>query len=201
MRTAKAATRAPERTSQRRRSAARPGRGPKLALTVQYATRARSVPTAAELRRWIRAALAGDADITVRLTGIREARALNRTYRNRDYATNVLTFVLNDAPPYAGDLVLCAPVVAREARAQGKRLRAHYAHLTVHGVLHLQGYAHERTRDAVQMEALEKRILERLGHPDPYATGKERPQRVRRDAAPAASVARRASHPHGRHPQ
>ena len=110
-----------------------------------------------------------DAEITVRLVGTREARELNRTYRGKDYATNVLTFVLRGSPPYEGDLALCAPVVAREARAQGKALAAHYAHLTVHGVLHLQGYEHENEPDAHAMEALEKRILKRLGYPDPYS--------------------------------
>lgn len=109
-----------------------------------------------------------DARITLRIVGEREARALNRDYRGKDYATNVLTFVLDDGPPRAGDLALCAPIVSREARSQGKDVTAHYAHLTVHGVLHLQGYEHERTADAVAMEKLETRILRRLGFPDPY---------------------------------
>ena len=109
-----------------------------------------------------------DAEITVRVVGEREGRALNRTYRGKDYATNVLTFVLRDRVPYEGDVALCAPVVAREARAQGKPLTAHYAHLTIHGVLHLQGYEHDDDRDAAAMERLEKRILKRLGYPDPY---------------------------------
>jgi probable rRNA maturation factor len=142
-------------------------------VSVQYATRARNVPSERSFGRWVRAALDADARVTVRVVGMREGRELNRAYRERDYATNVLTFVLEDGPPYDGDLVLCAPVVAREARDQGKALRAHYAHLTVHGVLHLEGYDHERDADAAAMEKLEKRILRRLGYPDPYATPPE----------------------------
>ena len=137
-------------------------------LTVQYGTRARSVPSEKYFDRWVRAALSKDARITVRLVGLAEGRSLNRIYRGRDYATNVLTFVLDDMPPYDGDLALCAPVVAREARAQGKDLMAHYAHLTVHAVLHLQGHEHEREAEAVEMEKLETRILRQLGYPDPH---------------------------------
>jgi probable rRNA maturation factor len=150
----------------------RPGKGrrrAKLTLTVQYATRARGLPSERQFGRWIRAALAGDARITVRLIGVQEGRALNLAYRRRDYATNVLTFVLDDGPPYDGDLALCAPLISREARAQGKDVMAHYAHLAVHGALHLQGYDHERKADAARMEMLETRILSRLGYPDPYA--------------------------------
>ena len=156
--------------------------GASLALTVQYATRSRVVPSARHFRKWVLAAMRGGACITVRLVGLDEGRALNRDYRGKDYATNVLTFVLDDGPPgkrcgartarphRAGDLALCAPVVAREAREQKKDLMAHYAHLTVHGVLHLQGYEHERGREAVEMEKLETTILKRLGFPDPYVT-------------------------------
>ena len=140
-----------------------------LRLTVQYATRARALPDEAQFGEWVHAALRSDAEITVRLVGEKEARELNRTYRGRDYATNVLTFVLRESVPYEGDLALCAPVVAREAREQGKALTAHYAHLTVHGVLHLQGYRHENEAEANAMEALETRILKRLGYPDPYS--------------------------------
>ena len=104
----------------------------------------------------------------MRIAGRAEARSLNRNYRGRDYATNVLTFVMRDAPPYAGDLVLCAPVVQREAREQGKGLAAHYAHLIVHGVLHLQGYDHVGDAEARIMEPLESRIVAKLGYPDPY---------------------------------
>ena len=143
-------------------------RDPLLDLTVQYAIAARGAPSEEDFCEWAGSALAHDARITVRLIGLAEGRTLNRTWRGKDYATNVLTFVLNDSPPYAGDLALCAPVVAREAREQGKNLAAHYAHLTVHGVLHLQGYDHQNTRTAKTMEALESRILKRLGYPDPY---------------------------------
>ena len=99
-----------------------------------------------------------------------EGRRLNREYRGRDRATNVLTFAYGNARDgaLAGDIVLCAPVIAREARAQGKPVRAHYAHLTVHGLLHLRGYDHERLRPAARMEAAERRILASLGFPDPY---------------------------------
>ena len=167
MRTAKSAprARANPRTRNRARSGARA-----LRLTVQYATRLKAVPSEARFRRWVRAALRSDAEITVRLVGLKEGRELNRTYRGRDYATNVLTFVMRDHAPYEGDLALCAPVVVREAREQGKDLAAHYAHLTVHGVLHLQGYEHERDADAQRMEKLETRIMKRLGYSDPYDT-------------------------------
>ena len=126
------------------------------------------MPARAQVRRWAHAALAHHAQITVRIAGRAEARALNRDYRGRNYATNVLTFVMRDTPPYAGDLVLCAPVVAREAREQGKGLAAHYAHLVVHGVLHVQGYDHVSDADAQVMEPLESEIVMKLGYPDPY---------------------------------
>jgi probable rRNA maturation factor len=167
MKRAKAATRATPRKSSGRRRAGN------VRLTVQYATRARPVPSERSIRRWVREALRTDARLTVRLVGLPEARALNRDYRGRDYATNVLTFVHTARPPYDGDLALCAPVVSREAREQRKDVMAHYAHLTVHGVLHLQGYEHEREPDAAAMEKLETRILKRLGYPDPYATQSE----------------------------
>ena len=137
-------------------------------VTVQYASRARHLPTEAQFRRWVRAACKQRATLTVRIVGEREGRALNRDYRGRYYATNVLTFVLNDGVPYEGDVALCAPVVRREARAQAKNVTAHYAHLTVHGVLHLQGYEHENDGDARRMERLEARILKRLGYGNPY---------------------------------
>ena len=142
---------------------------PRLELAVQYASSMRNMPTRAQLRRWVRAALEHDARITIRLVGQAEGRALNRAYRGRDYATNVLTFVFRERPPYEGDLAICAPVVAREARAQGKSVAAHYAHLAVHGVLHLQGYDHESDADAAVMENRETAILARLGQRDPYA--------------------------------
>ena len=146
----------------------KPGRTPELALTVQYGTRCAQLPPAAKLARWVRAALRKHARITLRLIGEREARGLNLNYRGRDYATNVLTFIYSKMSPLEGDIAICAPVVAREALGRGMRREAHYAHLTVHGVLHLQGYDHARAPAARRMENLETRILARLGYADPY---------------------------------
>ncbi len=123
-----------------------------------------------KVARWIRHALAADAEITVRIVGLEEGRALNRDYRQKDYATNVLTFDYTREPLVAADLVLCAPVVEQEAREQGKTLQAHYAHLLVHGTLHAQGWDHETSRaDAEEMEAYEIQILARLNLPNPYS--------------------------------
>jgi probable rRNA maturation factor len=130
--------------------------------------RGRGVPKRAQLKRWARAALERDAHVTVRIVGDAEARSLNRAFRGRDRPTNVLTFVMSGEPRLAGDLALCAPLIAREARAQKKSAAAHYAHLVVHGILHLQGYDHGNQRDARVMERLETRIVTRLGYPDPY---------------------------------
>jgi probable rRNA maturation factor len=143
---------------------------PRLDLTVQYAAPRAGLPARPSLASWLRAALARAARVTVRFVGAAEARRLNRQYRRRDYATNVLTFRYEAAHAGAleGDIVLCAPVVAREARDQAKPLRAHYAHLTVHGALHLQGYDHTDRREAERMEARERRILAQLGFADPY---------------------------------
>ena len=146
------------------------GRRPALALEVQLATRSRRAPAGAQLRRWARATLGRPAEVTLRIVGEREGRALNREFRGRRHATNVLTFCYRETGRLAGDIVLCAPVIAREARAQGKALEAHYAHLTVHGLLHLQGYDHDNSRKARIMEAKEVAILHRLGFPDPYLT-------------------------------
>jgi probable rRNA maturation factor len=152
-------------------------RGPvQLDVGVSYAIPRAGLPAAVSFRRWVAAALKGRimrADLAVRLVGEREGRALNRHYRGQDHATNVLSFPA-DLPhgvtlPLLGDIVLCAPVVAREARTQGKELNAHYAHLTVHGVLHLLGFDHGKRRDAEAMELLEREILTTLGLPDPYA--------------------------------
>jgi probable rRNA maturation factor len=141
---------------------------PALALTLQLGSRSRRLPTAAKLRRWTRAALARPAQVTLRIVGEREGESLNRRFRHQRHATNVLTFGYDENDGLAGDIVLCAPVIAREARAQQKTLEAHYAHLTVHGLLHLQGYDHEHPRAARIMEAREVAILRRLGFSNPY---------------------------------
>ena len=144
----------------------------KLKLTVQKAVNSPGLPGNTALRRWLWTALEQSAAITVRFVGAAEGRRLNRTYRDRDYATNVLSFgygCSERGQTLAGDIVLCAPVLRREARAQGKTLTAHVAHLAVHGALHLQGHDHGKPRAAARMEALEKRILAKLGFPDPYA--------------------------------
>jgi probable rRNA maturation factor len=145
-------------------------RRPHLELALQYAAPRAGLPARASVAAWLRAALARAARITVRFVGAAEGRRLNRDFRRRDYATNVLTFAYGAARGSAleGDIVLCAPVVAREARAQGKALRAHYAHLAVHGALHLQGHDHEGPRAAASMEARERRIMRQLGFGDPY---------------------------------
>ena len=122
-----------------------------------------------QVARWIRHALALDAEITVRIVGTEEGQQLNRDYRHKDYATNVLTFDYQQEPTVAADLVLCAPVVEREAREQNKTLEEHYAHLLVHGTLHAQGWDHETSdEDAREMEAYETAIMEELGFADPY---------------------------------
>lgn len=143
----------------------------RLRLSYQRACSDEVAPRAAVLR-WARAALqGGEAQVTVRFVDTEEGRELNQRFRGKDYPTNVLSFVY-DVPEEAGlvgDLVLCAPVVAREAAEQGKPLAAHYAHLIVHGMLHLQGYDHEDEAQAAEMEALERDVLGRLGFPDPYA--------------------------------
>ena len=144
-------------------------------VNVQFAINAETLPAAASFRRWARAALKRNAHITLRVVGAREARALNKRYRRRDYATNVLTFVYAGERPLAGDIAICAPVVRREARAQRISAAAHYAHLTVHGVLHLQGYDHLRARDAERMERVEARILKKLGYRDPYRVAEGAP--------------------------
>jgi probable rRNA maturation factor len=155
---------------------------------VQYAHTPKQIPSRAQFRRWVSAALSplaplagrgvggegGKAAVTLRLVDSEEGRALNRDYRGKDYATNVLTFAYGETefdPEFSmsGDIVLCTPVVETEAQQQGKDLLAHYAHLTVHGMLHLQGYDHESDKEAVTMEAREAAILAKLGFSDPYA--------------------------------
>jgi probable rRNA maturation factor len=148
---------------------------PQLGLSLQFALDAdaathRAALPRGKVARWIRHALEREAQITVRIVGEAEGRALNRDYRRKDYATNVLTFEYGETTPLIADLVLCAPVVAREAREQGRTLQAHYAHLIVHGSLHAQGWDHETgAADAQAMEARETQILAGLGFDDPYA--------------------------------
>ncbi len=144
-------------------------KAPTLSLSVQYASNDVDLPVRPRIRRWVRAALLRDATVTVRFIDAIEGRALNAEFRGKDYATNVLTFVYDDEHPRAGDIVLCAPVVRREAAAQGKPLADHHAHLVIHGMLHLQGFDHERHADAAVMEARETAILATFGLPDPYA--------------------------------
>ncbi|HEX9449998.1 MAG TPA: rRNA maturation RNase YbeY [Burkholderiales bacterium] len=139
-----------------------------LALSVQYGVAGDSLPSRQRMKSWARAALLTDAQVTLRLVGGREGRKLNREFRGKDFATNVLTFAYPDIEPLSGDIVLCAPVIAKEARRRRKPVEAHYAHLVVHGMLHLQGFDHENDDDARAMETLEAEIVMKLGYADPY---------------------------------
>ena len=159
-------------------SATLAGTSPAPQLSVSYAVPRAGVPSPASFRQWVAAALRGakrrkPAEVAIRIVGAEEGQALNRDYRGKDYATNVLSFPAELPPgvdlPLIGDLAICAPVVAREAAEQGKKPRDHWAHLTVHGTLHLLGYDHIEDAQAVTMEALETRILAGLGIADPYA--------------------------------
>ena len=141
----------------------------RLDLSVQYACNREGLPLRADFVRWARAALVGGGEITIRLVDPDESQELNAEYRGKDYATNVLSFPYDTEPVVMGDLVICPSVVAREASEQNKPLAAHYAHLTVHGMLHLQGWDHDNDDDAAAMENEEKEILAALGYPDPYA--------------------------------
>ncbi len=141
----------------------------KLDLEVQYAdTRLEGELTEEMLRRWVEAALLGPAELSIRFVDAEEGQSLNRQYRGKDYATNVLTFDYAHEPVVVADLILCAPVVEREARDEGKTLADHAAHLIVHGTLHLLGYDHESTAEAEIMEGLEVKALKRLKIADPY---------------------------------
>ncbi len=155
---------------------------PRLELSLGYALPRTGLPTRPQFRQWVLAALNGagrrfDSEVAIQLVDTAEGQAMNRQYRGKDYATNVLSFPA-DLPeglpedfdfPQLGDLVICAPVVAREAAEQGKALGDHYAHLTIHGVLHLLGFDHVQEAEAEEMEALERQILASLGIADPYA--------------------------------
>jgi len=140
-------------------------------LAVQYACVDEALPLRPKLRRWVNKALepeARSAQLTLRFVDAEESRRLNRQFRGKDSPTNVLSFPYASPPELAGDLLLCVPVVLAEAQAQGKPALAHFAHLVVHGMLHLQGYDHESGSDAARMEGRERDILAQLGYPDPY---------------------------------
>lgn len=141
----------------------------RLNLSVQYVCNNEGLPSRPQVRRWARAALVGGGQVTVRFVDAEEGRQLNADYRGKDYATNVLSFDYEQEPLVFGDLVICAEVVEKEAATQGKTLEAHYAHLIVHGILHLQGFDHELGEaQAHLMESKEKEILAALGYADPY---------------------------------
>lgn len=145
---------------------------PDLSLSLQFADpRHRALLPRHKVARWIRAALDAPGEITVRIVDADEGQALNHDFRGKDYATNVLTFDYSHAPLVAADLILCAPVVEREAQAEGRTLEAHYAHLLVHGTLHAQGHDHEEEAEAEAMEARESAVMRALGFADPYAAG------------------------------
>ena len=152
-----------------------------IELDLQLATEAGDLPAEAQLRRWVELALrqrTADSELTIRLVDAEEGQELNRTYRYKDYATNVLSFPA-EVPdglldiPLLGDLVICVPVVEREAREQNKALEAHWAHLVIHGCLHLLGYDHIDDEEAEEMEGLERQLLAELGYPDPYRDDEE----------------------------
>jgi len=164
-------------TSTRKKSLAKPA-APSLSLSVQYACNDEELsllPSRPQVRRWVKKALEGEsAEVTVRFVDAEEGQILNREYRHKDYATNVLSFPYVPNPEMAGDLVLCLPVMLKEAEEQQKPAEAHFAHLIVHGMLHLQGYDHETGEaDAEIMEAREREILAALGYPDPYLSERE----------------------------
>jgi probable rRNA maturation factor len=148
----------------------------KLSLSVQYPdARLQERLTRPKIRSWVKAALLGPAELTIRFVDAAEGQALNRDYREKDYATNVLTFAYNEGDelaedePVRADIILCTDVLEREASEQGKTVEEHAAHLIVHGVLHAQGYDHMDDDEATEMELFETDILESLGFPDPYA--------------------------------
>jgi probable rRNA maturation factor len=141
---------------------------PKLSLFIQYASEQKDIPSRAQFQRWIKAALRVDTEVTIRIVDEEEGCVLNSSYRGKDYATNVLTFPLTEVPHLMGDVIICAPVVQSEAHAQNKSIEAHYAHLTVHGILHLHGYDHVTEPQAELMESLEVTILQKLGYANPY---------------------------------
>ena len=158
---------------------------PPLSLSLQFGDfddaeqkqRHRAVLTRHRVQRSLRHALEQDveqAEITVRIVDSAEGQALNQSYRQKDYATNVLTFPLTEEPWLIGDIILCAPVVEKEAKEQGISLEAHYAHLTIHGILHMHGYDHEEEAQAELMESIESATMMQLGYADPYLSEKQK---------------------------
>ena len=141
---------------------------PQLKFSLQIASKMAEIPAKNLFKKWAKAALRVDTEVTIRIVDEAEGRALNLAYRNKDYATNVLTFPLAEEPHLMGDIVICAPVVVKEATEQHKSLETHFAHLTVHGVLHLHGYDHEDVHQAELMESIEIQILAKLGYANPY---------------------------------
>lgn len=141
---------------------------PKLSLSLQLASSSPNIPDQKLIRKWVKATLRVDTEVTIRIVDEAEGRELNKTYRGKDYATNVLTFPLTEEPHLMGDIIICAPVVIKEAIEQNKPLEAHFAHLTVHGTLHLHGYDHLNDDQAGLMESIEVTTLHQLGYPDPY---------------------------------
>ncbi len=143
---------------------------PRLTISVQRGTRAIDAPTRNDIIRFARVAMLRDMETTIRIVNEDEGQRLNADYRHKNYATNVLSFVYDTEPSVHGDLVLCAPVITREAAEQNKSALAHYAHMIVHGVLHLHGYDHLNDEDATIMESLEINIMAKLGFANPYLT-------------------------------
>jgi len=143
---------------------------PTLSLSLQFADKShRDTLARHKVARWLKASLDTDAEFAVRIVGEEEGRALNKDFRKKDYATNVLTFDYAQEPVVMADLIICAPVIEREAQEQGKTLEAHYAHMLVHGALHAQGWDHMKKKEAEAMEAHEREIMAALGFEDPYA--------------------------------
>jgi len=141
---------------------------PLVNITVQNVSNYADIETRMQFRKWAKAAIRVDTEVTIRIVGEEEGRELNKTYRGKDYATNVLTFPITEMPHLMGDIIICAPIVESESLTQNKSLEAHYAHLTVHGILHLHGYDHETEAQAELMEGLETAIVMKLGYPNPY---------------------------------
>lgn len=146
---------------------------PQLAITFQNVSTEENIPAKNDFKKWAKSSLRIDTEVTIRIVDADEARSLNHEYRGKDYATNVLTFSLKEEPHLMGDIILCAEVIAQEALMQNKPLIAHYAHLTVHGILHLHGYDHETEAQAGLMEAIETQIVTKLGYANPYLITEE----------------------------